>query len=315
MGERADSGIKTVYRSRGRSRQVLRTPLRHEPHPAEEDVPLMKKLPAIIDSRRARPRRGFGPLLALAALAVVPLGAQDDPDASDSIARTRDALKLWVQTRQVISAEERDWRMGKDLLESEIQATRNEIDRRRREIEKARAGLTETDQERLLLIESNEELKRSAESLKQTVARLELGIHRLVPRMPAPLLQRDDVRGLLRSLTDPAAGSKASLADRYRVVLGILAALDRFNREVGEFRETLKIGDRAEAEYRTVYLGLGQAFFLSRGRDFGGVGRPGPEGWRWSRVEEGGLPRIVELMKVVDAEMPAKHVELPVVID
>ena len=275
----------------------------------------MKNTRSASDPRPRRPRRGYGPVFAVAVLALVPMGAQDDTDVSESIGSTREAMRLWVQTRQVISAEERDWRLGKELLESEIQATRNEIARRRDDIRKARAGLTETDRERLSLIKSNDELKRSAEGLKQTVARLENGVRRLVPRMPDPLLERDDVRSLLSSLGDGTIKPGTSLADRYRVVMGVLGALDKFNREVGDFRETLVVGERPEAEYRTVYLGLGQAFFISRGEDVAGVGRPGPEGWRWEAVEKGDLPRIIELMKVVDNEMPARYVELPVVID
>ena len=278
----------------------------------------MKQLQSKSKSRNLRRPQGIRPAFALSALAMLPLGPiglQDDGGVPDSIDRTRNAMRLWVETRQMISAEERDWRLGKELLESEIAATRNEIARQRRDIEEARSGVTENDRKRLGLIETNDALKASAEGLEEIVGRLEAGVRGLVPRIPGPLADRDVVRGLITSLGDGTVKSKSSLADRYLVVVGILTALDKFNREVSESRETLVVGDRPEAEYNTIYIGLGQAYFLSRENDVAGVGRPGPEGWSWMEVEESDLPDVIDLMKVVRNEIPARYVELPLVIN
>ena len=230
------------------------------------------------------------PAVVLASMAVAPLAAEDDTAVSEGIERTREAMRLWVETRRMISAEERDWRLGRELLESQILATRNEIEARRRDIEEARAGITENDRKRLELVEENDALKASTEGLEAIIVELEERVRMLVPRMPRPL------------------------ADRYLVVAGILTALDRFNREITESRETIVMPDGSEAEYTTVYIGLGQAYFLDREETVAGVGIPGPEGWTWTVREDAVVP-VVELVKVVRNETPAKYVELPVVID
>ena len=254
------------------------------------------------------------PAVVLASMAVAPLAAEDDTAVSEGIERTREAMRLWVETRRMISAEERDWRLGRELLESQILATRNEIEARRRDIEEARAGITENDRKRLELVEENDALKASTEGLEAIIVELEGRVRTLVPRMPRPLAGQDVVKGLVAALGDGESETDSSLADRYLVVAGILTALDRFNREITESRETIVMPDGSEAEYTTVYIGLGQAYFLDREETVAGVGIPGPEGWTWT-VREDAVAPVVELVKVVRNETPAKYVELPVVID
>ena len=88
-------------------------------------------------SDRRTTRRRALPAALLGAMAVAPIVPQDTASpggSADEIARTREAMRLWVETSRTISAEERDWRLAKDLLESRIAATTREIAERRKDI-------------------------------------------------------------------------------------------------------------------------------------------------------------------------------------
>jgi hypothetical protein len=63
---------------------------------------------------------------------------------------------------------------------------------------------------------------------------------------------------------------------------------------------------------KTVYVGLGQAFYVSASGE-AGVGRPGPEGWQWRPANE--LARnIGTMIQILQNKAKPVFVSLPVEI-
>jgi hypothetical protein len=264
---------------------------------------------------RCRFRRSLLPAAILPALMVLPVLPQDAASSggsADEIARTREAMRLWVETSRTISAEERDWRLAKDLLESRIVATTREIEERRKDIAEAEASITDSDRKRLELVAENDRLKEGTTVLEEIIAGFEARTRSLLKRLPDPI--RDRLKPITVQIPEDPATTELDLGRRYLNVIGVLNEIDKFNREVSEYSEIRQRPDGSTAEVVTVYFGLGQAFYLGRDGKTAGVGRPGPDGWVWTELD-GSIPAITELVAIVRNETPAAYVELPLVID
>jgi len=251
-------------------------------------------------------------LPALMVLPVLPQDAGSSAGSADDITRTREAMRLWVETSRTISAEERDWRMAKDLLESRIVATTREIEERRKDIAEAEASITDSDRKRLELVAENDRLKEGTAVLEEIIAGFEARTRALLVRLPDPI--RDRLKPITVQIPEDPAATELDLGRRYLNVIGVLNEIDKFNREVSEYSEIRQRPDGSTAEVVTVYFGLGQAYYLGRDGKTAGVGRPGPDGWVWTELE-GSIPAITELVSIVRNETPAAYVELPLVID
>lgn len=262
--------------------------------------------------RRIRRRLPVALLASLVVLPLVPQDADSPSDAEQGIQRTREAMRLWVETRRAISAEEKDWRLGKDLLESRIAATRREIESRRLEITEAEASITDADRKRMELTVENDRLKEGSAVLEDIIAGLEARTRGLVVRLPDPI--RDRIRPISVQIPEDPAETTLDLSRRYLNVIGVLNEIDKFNREITEYPELREQADGTSVEVTTVYLGLGQAFYLGRDGEAAGVGRPGAEGWIWTEMN-GSRDQIATLVSVIRNETPAKYVELPIVVE
>jgi hypothetical protein len=64
-------------------------------------------------------------------------------------------------------------------------------------------------------------------------------------------------------------------------VLGVLSQADKWNSTASFVAETRAVGDQ-KLQVRTLYWGLGQAFYVDAQGRVAGVGRPGPDGWEFS---------------------------------
>lgn len=248
----------------------------------------------------------------LAAAPVVPQDGGDAARTAEGIERTREAMRLWVETRRTISAEEKDWRLARELLESRIEATTREIAARKAEIAEAEASITDTDRKREELIARNDVLKEGTVVLEEIIAGLEARTRALLVRLPDPI--RDRIKPISVQIPEDSATTELDLSRRYLNVIGVLNEIDKFNREISEFPEIRERPDGTTAEVTAIYLGLGQAFYLSRDAETAGVGRPGPDGWIWTEMK-GSRKGIETLVSVVRNEIPATYVELPIVID
>ena len=66
-------------------------------------------------------------------------------------------------------------------------------------------------------------------------------------------------------------------------VLGVLAQAEKWNGTATFVGETRAVGDSGQKmQVRTLYWGLGQAFYVDAQGETAGIGRPGPEGWEFT---------------------------------
>ncbi|MDK2858289.1 MAG: hypothetical protein PWQ89_1408 [Verrucomicrobiota bacterium] len=237
--------------------------------------------------------------------AVSAVAAETDSSRVDSVRAT---LEKWVETRKVISQEQRDWALGKEMLNERIELVQQEIDSLREKIADTEKSVSEADKKRAELVDENETLKNVSDSLSETVLTLETRTKELLAGLPAPIRER--VKPLSQRLPDNPEETKLSLAERFQNVIGILNEVNKFNGEITMTSEVRTLPDGSSAEVTALYVGIGQGYYATADGKAAGIGSSTPEGWVWTAANDA-APRISQAIAILKNEQAASFVQLP----
>lgn len=246
-----------------------------------------------------------------AAFALLPVGAPASYQDPEKMADTRAALHEWVQARKLISAEQRDWRLGKQLMEDRIKLFDRETASLQGRIAEMQTSIEEAQGSERELSAENEGLKASSLALRARVTGLEARVSKLLAGMPKQV--QDLVQPLSQSIPNNPEETDTPLSVRYRNIVGILNLINKFNRELHLKSEKRQLANGSIAEVSVLYLGVGQAFFVTADGASAGIGTSGPEGWTWIPADEH-APAIARAIAIYNNEEPAAFVQLPVQI-
>ena len=251
------------------------------------------------------------------ALLIVLLGAvaaalsQDDAEGRPDIEATRATLAKWLEIQQIISKEKRDWQTGRDVLDQRIALMKSEIKTIEERLAETRTGLGEANEARREIVEEEVALKAAASSLDARIVPLEQKAMRLIKMLPDPIRER--VSLLSQRIPKDPATTKLSLGERYQNVVGVLNEVNKFNQDITVTSELRELADGSTAEVQAMYVGLGQAFYVTQSGERAGVGVPSPDGWVWQERNE--IAADVKLaLAVLQNEAVPGYVPLPVTI-
>jgi len=231
-----------------------------------------------------------------------------EPQDVDGVRAT---LEKWVETRKVISQEQRDWALGKEMLNERIELVQQEIDSLREKTADTEKSVSEADKKRAELVDENEKLKNASDSLDETVLILETRTKELLAGLPDPIRER--VKPLSQRLPDNPEETKLSLAERFQNVVGILNEVNKFNREITVTSEVRTLPDGSSAEVTALYAGIGQGYYATADGKAAGIGTSSPEGWTWTAANDA-APQISQAIAILKNEQVASFVQLPVEI-
>ncbi|MFT7463601.1 MAG: hypothetical protein ACI9EF_001946 [Pseudohongiellaceae bacterium] len=237
------------------------------------------------------------------------LASVDDETAVES---ARGALEQWVQTRQVLSKERSDWAFGRELLEERVELVRREVESLRERVTEARENLAAAELKKEELLKEQARLQLASKELVATAGVLESRTLQLIERLPEPIEKR--VEPLSQRLPDPETETTLSLSERFQNVVGILNAVNKFNRDMTLTSEVRTLADGTSAEVATLYAGLGQAWYCSGNGLAAGVGSSTAEGWVWRPATEAAAA-IQRAIAILENEVVAEFVQLPVLVD
>lgn len=277
-------------------------------------------------NRPTNPRRagrrttlcGVAALLALSAQGIArqqsPVAA---PPAAARVEAARSSLDRWVETKQVLSRESRDWALGKELLADRIALLEKEIATLRAREAEARGSIADADRKREELLAQTGRLKTFAEFAEGIVARLEGRTRELLKRLPDRLRER--VKPLSQRLPDPEAkvgvdAKPRSLSERFQNVVGILNEVNKFNREITVESEVRTLPDGSAVQVTTLYVGIAQAYYAGANGTVAGVGFATRDGWNWqsANASAGEIERAIGML---EKGQVADYVKLPIRID
>jgi hypothetical protein len=252
------------------------------------------------------PRRATAALVAIAAIGAFGAGASDDV-----IDSTRAAIERWVETQRLISREERDWALGREILDDRIEIVQREVASVDGKIREADGSITELDRKRDELVAESDRLRAAAADLEGTVAAIEARTKSLLARVPEPLRER--VRPLSQQLPGDSVPEGLTVENRYQNVVGILNEIHKFQRDITMKSEVRSLPDGSSSEVTAVYLGISQGYYVSNNGLIAGIGAPSDDGWTWTPANER-AKEIGEVIAILKNERVAEFVAIPVQI-
>src|SRR5262245_46085675 len=233
------------------------------------------------------------------------------PAATGALDQTRSTLGKWVETQQIISREKKAWQQDREILQSRIAILSNEIAQLQEKMGQVHADSSRDAADRSQLAGDKDEIRRTTSALTSQVGDLESKVRRLGGALPPSM--REKVQPLFdRMPAEGADAGRVTLAERFQNVLGILNEMNRINGEITVATEIRPLSDGKPSEVKTIYIGLGTAYFVSA-RGEAGVGHPGDNGWVWEPANEL-APAINEVLEILGNKISPRFVPLPAVI-
>jgi FtsZ-binding cell division protein ZapB len=223
----------------------------------------------------------------------------------------RAALEKWVETRKVISQEQRDWKLGQEMLNERVDLVQREIDALKAKIGEAQQSISDADKKRAGLITENDKLKEAAAGLAESMVALEIRTRTLLKNLPDPIRER--VKPLSQRLPENTGDTKLSFSERFQNIVGILNEVNKFNREITMTSEVRRLPDGSSAEVTALYVGVGQAYYTSADGKHAGTGTSSTNGWVWT-PDNRIAPQVAEAIAILKNEQVAAFVQLPVEI-
>jgi uncharacterized protein DUF3450 len=254
--------------------------------------------------------------LLVCAPATAPARADDAPaqkaeaPAPGGTESARSLLAKWMETGRIIAQERAEWQHSRDMLRARIDLVNGEIQAQQEKGKQLIDSGADLGAKRATLVTDDQTARAALDALSGTIADLETALGGLNTRFPEPLRSR--IKPLVDRMPIDPAHTKVSLAERFQNVVGILNEANKFDNDISMTSEVRTLSDGTPAEVRVIYVGLGQAYFVSA-KGEAGVGRPGPDGWRWE-VDRAIAPGVAQVVEILLAKSKPKLVPLPVTI-
>lgn len=247
-------------------------------------------------------------LKALSAYLAAALLLNASPEALET---ARSTVKEWAATEKAISREAAEWSGRQVLLTDLIEVAQQRIDRLQTEQDKGQASLSAADEARADLLDREEAIGKEATQIERFLAKIEVRLQALRPQLPEPL--DEELAPIYQRIPSEPAATTLGLGERMRTAVSLLAKIRQFDGKL-TLTESLKTlpGREEAASVRTLYLGLGQAYYLAP--EDAGYGSPGPGGWIWE--SEPKLRKAISevILLAEGGAMEPKFVDLPVVL-
>jgi Protein of unknown function (DUF3450) len=260
--------------------------------------------------RRIRPL--LGATVGVCGLAAISLGAGAARQEPGDIETTRAALEEWVEVKKAISSEERDLALSRETLLSRIDIVQREIETTRAKIAEVQAGVDEAELKRAEFEAQGAKIGATKAELLSAVSLLETRTRELLRKCPKPII--DKVKQLSQGLPEDPTASKQPVGERFLNVVGILNEINKFQHAINQSSEVIALPDGGEAEVTVMYLGIGQAWYVTGDGKKAGIGSPGAGGWSWRAANEA-APVIADALAAFKGEKTAAFFALPVRVD
>lgn len=239
-------------------------------------------------------------------LAAATVHAADPPAAS--LESTRLTLSKWIETQQIISKERKDWQQGKEILVARLDLVKKEVASLEEKNQQAGSSVAEANKKRTDLLAENDLLKAAGAQLTTAVTGMEDQVRRLYKTLPEPIQTK--LQPLYQRIPEDPAKTRASVAERFQNVLGILNELNKANNEITVSYEVHTLANGKPSEVKAIYVGLAQAYYVSATGE-AGIGRPGTDGWKWEPSKSAARDVMMALDILQGKHSPA-FVPLPV---
>lgn len=226
----------------------------------------------------------------------------------ESMEGVRANLEQWVETRQLTSRLQSDWRSDKEMLDQTAAVHERELSGLNEALAKADTGTSQVRKEHEALETQKAELEEAKAAVAAWATQCEQRMRILARGLPAPLTRK--LEPLLSRLPQNPSETRLNPVERMQNLVGILNEVDKFNSSVVVESELKKRPSGEEIQVKTLYAGLGQAWFVDKSGSFAGVGRPTATGWAWEDQANLGA-RVLRAISIAENVEPPAFEQLP----
>ncbi|MGB0258071.1 MAG: DUF3450 family protein [Coraliomargarita sp.] len=220
---------------------------------------------------------------------------------ADDLQNTRNVLDQWVETNQLISKEQSDWKLEQSILSDTQTLLSNELERLNQAIQELEDTATTATEDRAKLTAEKDELEAGSAVVLSQIGALETQMKAIVKTLPLPLVEK--LKPLIRRLPDNPEDTKLSMGERVQNIVGILSQTDKFNTTLTITSESREISQGKIVQVTTIYWGLAMAYYVDDSGNYAGIGVPSAEGWDWPEVAGAG-PQIKQLIDIYEGLEP-----------
>ena len=232
--------------------------------------------------------------------------------SAQTISEARDVFQELSKVQILISEEKYGWVQEKESIQELISITETEIETLDEKITSLEESSSQSDKLKSDLSTQIDEIKANAVVFKNATPDFEIKIKAILPRLPKILMQ--EIAPLVQRLPSDPAKSKLPASQRLQTIVGIMTQIEKFNSAPTLNSEIQELPGGASAEVKTLYLGLGIAFFTDANQEYSGYGVPSSEGWQWTKVDGDAATRISRAIAIYENTREPAFVSLPVQI-
>lgn len=221
----------------------------------------------------------------------------------------RNLWKEWSRVKAIVSEERNAWAREQQSIADAIAVSRQEVELLATRLSELSNSSSGTEKQRSDLLEKIADSKASLAVFAAVVDKYEARVRELLPVIPDHL--RAELAPLLQRLPAEGKATQLSVSQRMQTVIAFLAQLDKFNAGPSMVSEIREVEPGRSLEVRTLYFGLGAAYYTDAAATFAGIGQPTLEGWKWTRVDAPVGKSIAEAIAVYQNEKQPAFVTLP----
>lgn len=249
----------------------------------------------------------YGLVALIAAPSLFAQQTQEESEVQKEIAKAREVISQYVDTRQAIARVKNEWKSYQELTQRRIDLYEMEIAQLSEQIAAAEAETTQAEREIARIKEEIQILRDANNIVAQALPPLEDKLRELYQYFPRPL--KSKVQRLVQQL-----GKGRQASDRMAIVIGILNEVDKFNTEFNfdTDEKTLPGGETKLVD--VIYLGLSVAYYADKDGTIAGVGVPAEGEWSWTERNDLAGPIRDSVLYYNGDIKPALLVNLPVEI-
>jgi septal ring factor EnvC (AmiA/AmiB activator) len=235
------------------------------------------------------------------------------PAQSQGISETRDLYKEVIKLRTLLSEERNQWQQEKANINDQLAIIREEAKLLEEKIQSLEDTVTTAETERGKVLDKIEEAKKAATVFSGVIDAYEKQASSLVVLLPAFVKQ--ELAPLIQRLPKEGVTVRSGLSQRMQTVIALLTQIEKLNGTLTLNSEIKELPGGVTAEVKTLYVGLGIAYFSDADGRYGGYGRPGKNEWEWEVVEPAQAESIARAIAVFEAKREPAFVSLPAKID
>lgn len=228
------------------------------------------------------------------------------------VGEARNAFAEWARVKSQVAQEKSDWARERALLADTLATARAETEALEKRISEIKSSSTQADTRRAELTAAIDEARGSSDALAQVISGAEAEIRSLLPVLPAPLTA--ELQPLLARLPADGKAARLPISQRLQTIAALLAQIEKFSTGLSLMSEIRTLADGQAREVKTLYFGLGAAFFSDASGTISGYGSAGPTGWDWKTAEGDTALRISRAIAIHENTQPPAFVALPVEI-